>query len=324
MHQAFRYELHPNRQRTHLAKHAGCARFAYNRGLARRRDAYAASGMSLGAVEFPGIKEGDFPWMYEVSKWAPQGALCDLDRAFTNFFAKGSRFPRFKKKGVCRDSFRLTGAIHVLTGAVALPRLGRIRTKEATAKFKGRILSATISKEAGRWFVSIAVEVERATSTPRSAGLVGIDLGLTSFVVLSDGTEIQASRPLRAELRRLRHAQRALSQKEKGSRRRRQCARHLGRLHRRIRNQRCDFLHKTTSRLAREYGVVAVEDLAVSNLIRNRKLPSRPSPTAGGRSSGGCWSTNAKGGGQAAGRGQVFPVQQDLCGLRCDPGGVDA
>jgi putative transposase len=201
-------------------------------------------------------KRKNAPWVSEVSKCAPQESFRDLDRAFRNFWQgrKAGRkvgFPKFKKKG-CRDSCRFsTGTIRALGGHVQLPRLGRIRVKEKTA-VKGRVLSATVSREADRWFVSFTVERERDIAEPRSEGPdVGIDLGVLSFAVLSDGRELQSPRPLERSLKRLGRLQRKHSRKQKGSSNRRKSAVRLGRLHRRIRNQRRDFLHKATTALAK-------------------------------------------------------------------------
>ncbi|MBW4629919.1 MAG: hypothetical protein KME49_31520 [Brasilonema octagenarum HA4186-MV1] len=128
-----------------------------------------------------------------MSKCSPQEALRDLDRAFKNFAfgRKAGRnvgFPKFKKKGQT-DGFRLTGSIRVNTKSVQLPRLGKIRTKEYTGKFYGRILSATVNREADRWFVSLTVEAQRPEPSPVQGGYVGIDVGITSFAVCSDGTK---------------------------------------------------------------------------------------------------------------------------------------
>lgn len=197
IYRAYLYELDPNReQRILLAKHAGAARFAYNWGLARRISLWEQEKRRTDAVEqhreINALKETSFPWMYEVSKCAPQEALRDLNRAFRNFFRglKNGRnvgFPKFKKKGL-HDSFRLTGSIHVLERHVQLPRLGILRLKERTA-VEGRILSSTVSREADRWFVAIAVEQEMPEPVPVQGESVGVDVGLNSFAVLSDGTK---------------------------------------------------------------------------------------------------------------------------------------
>lgn len=285
--QAYRYEMSPNnRQAGLLLQHAGTARFAYNWGLAQRKALFQqhnGKDKFTNAIaqhrRLNALKKSEFPWMYETSKCAPQEALRDLDRAFANFWRrrkvdKTAGFPKFKKKGK-HDSFRLTGSIRVDDNSVVLPRLGKIRTKEPTGKFKGRILSATVSREADRWFVSLTVERERVIPSRTDDGVVGIDLGINSFAVLYDGntTEyIHAPKPLERKLKRLKSLSRSHSRKQKGSNNRRKSALRLARLHRRIRNTRRDFLHKKSSSLATTKSVIVVENLNVSGMVRNRHL----------------------------------------------------
>lgn len=253
--QAFRFELDPDKvQRTDLAKHAGTARYAFNWGLAERKRMLDAGEGGTTAIaqhkEWNKFKREGAPWWSEVSKCAPQESLRDLHKAMKNFTdskkKKGGRkvgFPRYKRKGK-NDSFRLTGSIGVGEQFVQLPRLGKIRTKEVTAKLVAsgaRITSATIKREADRWFVSLAVEVERPDPIPVTGPVVGIDRGITSFAVCSDGCVIESPRALSRGLRKLR-------------------------------NQRRDALNKATTHLAKTKQVIVVEDLAVSSMIRNRRL----------------------------------------------------
>jgi len=252
--QAFRYELKPNvAQRILLSKHAGTARFAYNWGLAYRIKLFETkegkerftSAVAQHKV-LNALKAVEYPWMYEVSKCSPQEALRDLEKAFKNFWAgrKAGRnvgFPQFKKKGV-HDSFRLTGSIRVNSRSIQLPRLGKVRTKEATGKFKGRILSATVAPEAARWFVSLSVEVERPDPFPVQGDITGVDVGLTSFAAMSDGIKVNAPKPLKKAAKRLRRRSKQHSRKTKGSNNRRKSAQKLARLHRQVKNQRRDFL----------------------------------------------------------------------------------
>ncbi|TEB04776.1 putative transposase [Pelotomaculum schinkii] len=277
---AYRYELKPNiSQRILLAKHAGCARFAYNWGLARRIELYQAEKKSTNAMAqhraLNKLKQTDFPWMYEVSKCAPQEALRDLDRAFKNFFTglkAGEKIgsPKFKKKGV-HDSFRLTGAIKVEEKAVQLPRLGIIRLKEESA-IGGRILSATVSREADRWFVSFSCEVAIPDPEPVFGDAVGIDVGLHHFAAMSDGTKIEASKPLGKYLKRLKRLSKKHSRMQKGSNNRKKSALGLARLHRRIRNSRRDFIHKLTTELAKTKSEIVIEDLNVRGMLQNDRL----------------------------------------------------
>ena len=279
--QAFRYELDPTvRQQRLLAGAAGTARYAFNGGLALCKRLLNAGKPVPHAGEIHRLwnaEKAQRSWVYGVSKCCGQEALRDLDRAFANFWRgrkEGRRvgFPRFRRKHGRRDSFRLTGSIKVHPKSVTLPRVGCVRTKETTEKFRGRILSATVSREADRWYVSLAVEVEHDDPQPVEGPVVGVDLGLKSFAALADGSELESSKPLARALRRLRHRQQLHSRKQRGSRNRRKSAVALARLHRRIRCRRADFLHKTTTDLAKTKSVIVVEDLSVRGMIRNRHL----------------------------------------------------
>jgi len=269
---AFRYELDPTRHEEEcLRRHAGAARFAYNWALERCRRAGRSISSAELHREWNRWKRTNAPWWEEVSKCAPQEAFRNLAAAWSRHQRGLARPPRFHRRGV-RDAFRLTGSISVLDRGLQLPRIGEVRTKESTAKFHGRILSATARREADRWFVSLAVERERPDPVPVTGPAVGVDLGLTTFAVVSDGTRVESPKALASDLRRLRHRSRLHSRKEKGSRSRAKSARALARLHYRIRCRRRDFLHKATTELARTKSLVVVEELAVRNLVRNRHL----------------------------------------------------
>jgi len=284
--QAFRYELDPNdRQRTLLAKHAGAARWAWNWALARRIEMFEKNegkakftNAQKQHKELNRLKKTELPWMYETSKCAPQEKLRDLDKAFKAFWMgrkKGRKvgFPKFKRKGD-GGGFRLYGAIRVEDDLrhVTLPRIGSIRVKESMEKFRGRILSATVRHEAERWFVSLCVERDRPDPKPVLGPVVGIDLGLDCFAVLSDGTRIESPKALERNLDRLRRRSKAHSRKAKGSNNRRKSAMWLAKLHREIRNIRTDAIHKMTTALAKTKSMIVVEDLAVRNMVRNRHL----------------------------------------------------
>jgi putative transposase len=281
--QAFRYELAPTTaQCAALANHAGAARWAWNWGLGVRRKAWQRRGETLDAIELHRLlnrlkRTSGYGWLYEVSKCAPQEALRDLDRAYANAWhgRKAGRrvgLPRFKKKGRCPERFRLTGAIRVEQGAVVLPRIGRVQTKEATGKFRGRILSATCRREADRWYVALTVEVTRPDPVGIDGPVVGVDRGISTFAVCSDGATINSPRAAARSRRRLRRRSREVTRKQKGSANRHKAALSLARGHRRIRNQRVDALHKATTALAKAKSVIVVEDLHVAGLVRNRHL----------------------------------------------------
>lgn len=272
---AYRYELKPNKEQlVLLAKYAGCARFSYNWGLARRIELYEKENKSTNAIEqhkeLNSLKQEQFPWMYEVSKCAPQEALRDLDKAFRNFYRglkTGNKvgFPKFKKKGG-HDSFRLTGCIKVMEKAVQLPRLGVVKLKEKP-KVNGRILSATVSRDADRWYVSLTVEQDITEPEPVKGEVVVIDFGLKHFAVFSTGEVEDAPNPLKKHLKLLRKRSKQHSRKQKGSNNRKKSAMKFARFHRKIRNIRTDYIHKFTSNLAKTKQEIVIEDFSVKELM---------------------------------------------------------
>jgi putative transposase len=282
---AFKYELDPNNQQsTKLSRHAGCARFAYNWGLQQRIALYRQNQdkkRSISAItqhrELNRLKKTTYPWMYETSKCAPQEALRDLDRAFKNFYRglkSGKRvgFPRFKKRGV-HDSFRLTGTIRSVGRMIQLPRLGRIRLKEKRESyFKGRVLSATVTRRADRWYVSVTVEMEIVIPESPGGGPVGVDLGVKTLATLSNGTTYPNPRVLERRLRKLRRLSKSLSRKKRGSKNRERARLGIARLHLRVFNIRQDTLHKITTYLTKNHSRIVIEDLCVSGLLKNRRV----------------------------------------------------
>jgi putative transposase len=298
--QAYRFALDPApAQERALRSHGGAARFAWNWALAKCRERYAAERKWYSAAElhkmWNAAKKADpaLSWWDQNSKCAYQESHRDLDRALRDFARskkgqrKGKRvgFPRFRKRGKCRDSFRLTGTLRCGRGTVTLPRLGTIRTHEPTGKLArrledgtARILSATVSRTAQRWHVSFTVEVGRAVPErhPRPGSAVGIDLGVRALLTGADDTgrviTVPGPKPLAAGLRRLRRASRAHARKRPGSAGRRKSAARLARLHARIAGIRGDALHKATTMLAARYETVVAEDLNVAGMTRNRRL----------------------------------------------------
>ncbi|MHA2253362.1 MAG: RNA-guided endonuclease InsQ/TnpB family protein [Candidatus Kariarchaeaceae archaeon] len=277
---AYKVELKPNnKQRTLLKKHTGTSRFTWNWGLAQRQERYRNNKQSTDAMkqhkELNKLKKSKFPWMYEVSKCAPQEALRDLDRAFENFFRKRAGFPKFKKKGR-NESFRLTGTIRLHQvknhGWVQLPRLKRIKLKEFP-NIKTQILSVTVRCQADLWFASFAVIEEiKDPADPDSLKVMGLDLGISKLAVLSNSREFQSSKPLKTQLRKLRKISKELSRRVHKSQNWFKTLDKLKRLHFRISCQRVDILHKLSAVVLSKADFVVLEDLAVKNLMKNRKL----------------------------------------------------
>jgi putative transposase len=228
---AFKAELDlNNRQKTACLRHAGVARYAYNWELARKIEAYRNGEKTPTAIdlhrELNVLKKAELVWMYAVSKCAPQEALRDLDRAYAHFFRRvkekkaGKRvkvgFPRFKSKKHGVGGFRLTGAIHIFEKVIQLPRLGVLRLKESGyLPTEGvKVLSATVSERAGRWFVSIQVEREAPDPDPEGKPAAGIDLGLARLATVSDGTVFENPRALRSNLGKIKRLQQVVSRRQ--------------------------------------------------------------------------------------------------------------
>lgn len=253
-----------NEQRTACLKHAGAARFAYNWGLTRSQAAYGTTGKRPSAIdlhkELNAFKATEYPWMYEVSKCAPQEALRDLDAAFRHFFRRcrlkkeGKRrgklgYPKFKSKKKGIGSFRLTGSIHLFEKAIQLPRLGKLRLKECgyLPTKDVTILSACVSEHAGRWYVSIQVSMGVSDPVPAQGSPIGIDLGITALATCSDGRVAANPKALHKNLKKLKRVGRSVSRKQKGGKNRAKACKKLARTHARIANIRADALHKASS-----------------------------------------------------------------------------
>jgi putative transposase len=301
--QAYRFALDPApTQRRALASHCGAARVAYNWGLdlvKTRLDQVQSDSSIEVPLTLPELrwqwnraKHQVAPWWGENSKEAYSSGLDALARALKNWSDSrtGRRkgrpigFPRFKKKQRSRDACRFTtGQIKVLTDRkhIQLPRIGVLKTHESTRKLArrmergtARILSATISRTADRWFVSFTVEVHRQIVVSNGkTSIVGVDLGIRYLAVLSSGEPpIPNPRPLESSLRTLRRLNRELARRCPNSRRRKLARRRLAREQARAANIRRDALHKLTTNLATEYGTVVVEHLNMAGLVRNHRL----------------------------------------------------
>lgn len=280
---AHRIALDPNNvQATYFARAAGTARFAYNWALAEWKRQYEAhkadpalSKPSQAALrrQLNAIKREQFPWMLEVTKNAPQMAIIQLGEAFKNFFAGRARYPQFRKKGV-HDRFTLTNdQFDVDASRIRIPNLGWVRMRESL-RFAGKIMSATISRVADRWFVSITVDTPDSSHLPQAEnqGAVGVDLGVTALATLSTGETITGPKPHKALLPRLQRLSRSLSRKQKGSANRKKAKGKLAKLHARIAAIRSDALHQLTTNLTRRFHTIGIEDLNVRGMVRNRHL----------------------------------------------------
>jgi putative transposase len=275
-------------QAIYFARAAGKARFAWNWALGRWQEEYALwkeyqcgpkpSETSL-RRELNAIKPDAFPWMLEVTKNAPQQAIKNLGTAFKNFFEGRAEYPKFKKKGVSRDSFRADNgpdklhpnAVDVDAKCIKLPVISWVKMREAI-RFNGRIKSAIVSHTADRWFVSLSVEVDHTPPVRETQMAGGVDLGVKALATLSDGTTMEGPKALLRNLKTLRRRSRAHSRKVKDSANWRKSAARLARLHARIANVRQAALLKATTEIVRRFDVIGIEDLNVRGMMANGKL----------------------------------------------------
>jgi putative transposase len=262
-------------------RHAGAARWAYNWGLRRKIEAYEQAGKSLSYVdlgrELSILKKTEVPWMYEVSSVTPIAALRNLDKAFEGFFRrckvgaakKGYPRPKSRKRGI--GSFTFTMWVKVTDCTIQLPRIGVVRLKECRYLPQSeRITSATVSEKAGRWFVSVRTKEE--PTRPLGVEVIGVDVGLKSLAVLSDGTVFYNRRALRAAEPRLKRLQRAVSRKKKGSNNRKKAVQRLAKQHYRVSCVRKDAIHKCSNAIAKRAKTVVLESLNVAGMLKNHNL----------------------------------------------------
>ncbi len=288
---AHKIRLHPTtEQATYFAKAAGTARYAFNWAVAEWKRQYEAgekpSALKL-RTQFHALRKEQLPWTYDVTKCAIEGAFMDVAAAFKNFFegrkaGRKTGYPKFKSKKRSRQSFYLANdKFTVGDHWIDVPKLGRVNMAESL-RFTGKILSARISKSASRWFVSITVEMpDEMVSNQKPP--VGVDVGLNRLATLSDGRWYENQRPLDHQLKKLRRLNKELARRTKGGKNWQKTKEKLGRLHAEIACIRLDWLQKVTTEIARTSGIVAIEDLHVKGLIRNRYLSRSFSDAAVGK-----------------------------------------
>jgi putative transposase len=274
---AHKIALDPNvEQAVYFARACGTARFAWNWALSEWQRQYKEGGKPSEAAlrkQLNTAKREQFPWMLEVTKVAPQQAIKNLGAAFKRFFEGKAKYPRFKKKGI-HDSFRAEngpGTFAFDEKRIKLPVVGWVKMREIL-RLEGKILSATVSRVADRWFVSVTVEVAHQVPVRENQAVGGVDLGVKALATMSDGGAVEGPKALRSNLKKLRRLSRSLSRKVKGSANRRKAKAKIARLHARISNIRKDGLHKLTTELVNRFAVIGIEDLNVKGMMANGKL----------------------------------------------------
>lgn len=257
----------------------------FNHYLALRKDTYEQTGETLNyyacAKDMTGLKQKeDTLWLKEVDATALQSSLRDLDDAYQHFFRRAKKgeqpgYPQFKSKHH-KQSYKskcVGSNIKVLEGAVQLPKLGKVKCR-ISRSVQGRILSATVSRSAsGKYYVSLCCRLDQGLpKLPSTGAVVGLDVGIKSFAVSSDGVEYPNPRYLRQSEKKLARLQQQLSRKTKGSGNWSKARIQVARLHEHIANQRRDMQHKLSTEIVRQNDIIFIEDLAPKNMVRNHKL----------------------------------------------------
>jgi putative transposase len=275
--QAYKFELRPNgEQQRDMRRFAGSCRFVFNKALALQQELHQSSEKKLGYAglckELTAWRNSpETGWLADAPVHPLQQTLKDLERAYTNFFAKRADFPRFKKKGQ-HDSFRYPDAkqfkIDQPNSRLFLPKLGWLRYRNSRDVL-GMAKNITVSCVAGKWYASIQTEREIVQPVHPSDSIVGIDVGITRFATLSDGTVFEPVNSFKKRQARLARYQRAMSRKVKFSSNWKKAKARIAKLHSKIGNIRRDYLHKTTTAISKNHAMVVVEDLQVRNMSKS-------------------------------------------------------
>lgn len=282
---AYKYRIYPNqKQAIAFEQHFGCVRFVYNWALALQNRYYKIFGKSLSRSKIQSQlvkkkKTGKFAWLNEVNSQSLLNALLNVHTAFTNFFKSRAKFPRFKSKKIPRKSYQCPQhcTINFEQGIINLPKIKGIKTV-FSREFVGNIKTVTISKTAtGKYHASILVDTDSILPTPTTIEpslTVGIDLGISHLLNLSDGSKFDNPKHLAKASKRLAIQQKIFARKQKQSKNHQKQKLAVARIYQKVRNQRLDLHHKITHKLICESQATsyALEDLGVKNMVKNRKL----------------------------------------------------
>ncbi len=277
---AYEYRLYPTiEQEILMSKHFGCVRLMYNVGLQYRQYAWQG-GVSVGynkcAEELKLLKK-EYPFLAEVNSQSLQKALKDLDNAFSRFFKKTSGYPNFKSKDD-KNTFHCPQNVEIslYKGKLFIPKFKDGIQVEVHRKFNGKVRSCTVSKTpTGKYFVSILVENHESFPLKKPVldeTTVGGDLGIKTFISLSDGTKIDNPKFLKQSLEKIKYLSKSLSKKKIGSNRRKKAKKRLANAHEKVANQRKNFLHQGSNETTNRNDTVCLEGLQVKNMVKNHNL----------------------------------------------------
>ncbi|EOW9527420.1 IS200/IS605 family element RNA-guided endonuclease TnpB [Bacillus cytotoxicus] len=285
---AYKFRIYPNKEQEILiAKTIGCSRFVFNHFLAKWNDTYKETGRGLTyntcSSQLTQLKK-ELNWLKEVDSISLQSSLKNLADSYSRFFKKQNKAPRFKSKKDKIQSYttkHTNGNIAIAGKRIKLPKLGFVKFTKSR-EVEGRILNATIRRNpSGKYFVSILVETE-VQELPKTNSSVGIDVGLKDFAILSTGAVFSNPKWFRKLEEKLAKAQRVLSRRQELALKRKckldeaknyqKQKRKVARIHEKIANARTDYLQKISTYIVKNHDIIGMEDLQVSNMLKNHKL----------------------------------------------------
>ena len=271
--QAYKFQLKTNlSQARQMRRFAGACRFVFNQALALQKAKYEAGNKKLSyadlCAELLTLKSSN-PWLGESPSQTLQQSLKDLERSYTNFFAKRADFPRFKKKGLS-SSFRFPQGCKLdqANNRIFLPKLGWMHYRNSR-EVLGEVKNVTVSHSCGHWYISVQTEREVSDVIHPSTSAIGVDMGIAQFATLSDGHVFAAVNSFKQKQKRLARYQRTLSRKVKFSQNWKKQKSKIGKLHQTIANIRKDYLHKTTTIISQNHAMIVIEDLQVKNMSKS-------------------------------------------------------
>ena len=287
MHKAFKFRLLPTKeQEVLLAKHFGCVRFIYNHFLSEKQKHYLENKETLKFNACQNMlikqkKDEGYEWLKEVNSQCLVSTLLHLETAYTNFFKKNSKFPKFKSKKN-KNSFQIPQHVSLKEhNIVQIPKFKEGLKFIKHRDLKGQIKSATISKNpSGKYYISFSCVVEKPTKHKKTGKSIGIDLGIKDFIITSEGQRYCNPKFTKKYEAKLKRKQRILSRKQKGSKGRDKARLSVAKVHEKITNSRNDMQHKISSKLVRDYDLIAIENLNVKGMVKNHKLSKAISDVA--------------------------------------------
>lgn len=278
---AHKYRLYPtDDQQQRLVQWGGCRRFVWNWALQCKKAHYDVTGKSLGYAALAAAvvdlkRQPAKAWLKDCHSQPLQQVLLDLETAFTNFFAKRAKYPRFKSRKRTPHSLRFPQDVTVVDAqTISIPKIGLMAAR-IHRPLRGVVKSATVKQDTtGKWWIAFVCHIDCPDVKLSCEQPVGIDLGLESFTTIHTGAKVKPPKFYRQGEQKIKRLARKLSRSQKGSKRRQKARQRLARAHQRIAHQRADWLHKHALGILRQFDTVCIEDLNVRGLAKTKLAKS--------------------------------------------------